>query len=62
MPNRKSRPDPGTILGRLKQDVADIRKHFAGRGARVRQDHYDQIVDEAELGRRRNNQSTDSNN
>ena len=59
---RKKRPDPGTMMGRLKQDAADIRKHFAGKGARIRQDHYDTIMDEAEMGRRRDHQSTDSNN
>jgi hypothetical protein len=54
--------DPGTIAGRVKQSVGEMRKHFAGLGARRRQDHYDQIIDEAEIGRRRSAQSTDDSN
>jgi hypothetical protein len=65
MPERtkgRERPDPGTITGRIKQSIGQIREHFAGKGARVRQDKYDRVADEAEIGRRRSNQSTDDDN
>lgn len=48
-----------SFVGRIKGDIAEIRRSFAGKGARTRQDKYDRQLDEAELGARRKNQSRD---
>lgn len=58
MPDRKKKDDPGTIVGRVKQSLAEIRKHYEGVGARTRQDRYDRAVDSAETGQKDPYQST----
>lgn len=58
MPDRKKKEDPGTIVGRVKESLEEIRKHFSGSGARVRQDRYDRAADTAETGQRDPYQST----
>ncbi len=50
MPDKKEAPD--TIAGRVKESLGEIRKHFSGKGARVRQDRYDRAMDSAETGQR----------
>jgi hypothetical protein len=57
------KPDPGTVLGRIKQDIESIRESFGGLGARRRQGKYDELMGDAPPPRRRyDNQTTDSNN
>ena len=57
MPDRK-KEDPGTIIGRVKESLAEIRKHYEGVGARTRQDRYDRAADSAETGQKDPYQST----
>lgn len=52
MPDRKKKDDPGTIAGRVKESLDEIRKHFSGKGARTRQDRYDRAADSAETGQK----------
>lgn len=65
MPKRVApQPDPGTIMGRLKQSLEEIGRELTGpgRGGLKRRAAIDEQVDDAVIGRRRENQSTDSNN